>query len=140
MLKEYLQVVQQPNQGVNQLFRLLGIEVEKIGPEGVALRLPFKPGLLQGGGMIAGGVMAALADEAMAHVVLANLSEGHTTATIEMNLRFLKSARNGALRAEAALIKKGRQVMTVEAKVTDAKGQVLALAGASFMVVELGRK
>jgi len=137
MLKEYLHAVRQPGQGVNPLFKLLGVEVEDITPEAVTLRLPFKSGFIQGGGMIAGGVMAALADEAMAHVVLANLPDHKTTATIELNLRFHKPCRNGELRAQATVVRKGRQVISVEARIEDSKGALLATAGASFMIVDL---
>jgi uncharacterized protein (TIGR00369 family) len=137
MLKEYLTAVRKPGQGVNPLFKLLGVEVEEITPEAAKLRLPFKSGLLQGGGVIAGGVMAALADEAMAHVVLANLPDNKTTATIELNLRFHKPCRGGELRARATVVKKGRQVIAVEAKIEDGKGALLATAGASFMIVDL---
>jgi uncharacterized protein (TIGR00369 family) len=137
MPEEYLKKLREPGQRVNPLFEFLGVKVEELTAHKVVLSLPFKEDFIQGGGVIAGGVMAALADEAMAHLILANLEEGKSTATIEMNLRFLKPIAKGAMIAEAALVKKGKQVFTVEAKIRDAKGQLLAQAGASFMVVDL---
>jgi len=38
--------------------------------------------------------------------------------------------------AEATLIKKGKRVLTVKADILDDKRQLLAEAGASFMVIE----
>jgi len=140
MPEEYLKKLQEPGQGVNPLFGFLGVRIVRMSKEQVVLALPFREVFIQGGGVVAGGVMATLADEAMAHVVLANLEEDQSTATIEMNLRFLKPIKQGEITAEAALVKKGRQVLTVEAKVRDAQGQLLASAGASFMVVELKKK
>ena len=137
MLEEYLKRLQEPGQRVNPLFEFLGVKIVRLSKEQVVLALPFREDFIQGGGVIAGGVMATLADEAMAHVVLANLEEGQSTATIEMNLRFLKPIKQGEIIAEAALLKKGRQVLTVEAKIRDRQNQLLAQAGASFMVVEL---
>jgi uncharacterized protein (TIGR00369 family) len=136
MAKKYLQKVQESGQTVNPLFNFLGINVEMISPEKVVLALPLRDEFIQGAGVIAGGVMAALADEAMAHITLANLKEAETTATIEMNMRYLKSIRKGALRAEATLVKKGRRVVTVKAEVSDDTGELLAQSGASFMVIE----
>lgn len=136
MPKEYLKKVAAAGQRVNPLFGFLGVKVELISAEKVVLRLPLRDDFRQGAQVIAGGVMAALADEAMAHLVLANLSEGQSTATLEMNLRFFKSIQKGELVAEAALIKKGRQVFALEARILDEKNQLLALAGASFMVIE----
>ncbi|HUT53119.1 MAG TPA: PaaI family thioesterase [bacterium] len=138
MLKEYLEMMRKDAGRVNPLFKFLGVEVVEISRERVELRLPFRREFIQGAGVIAGGIMAALADEAMAHVIIANLAEGETTTTIEMNLRFLKSVKSGEMKAVARVVKKGRKVITVAADVLDGKGQLLAQAGASFMVLELG--
>ncbi len=135
-MKTYLKKVQQPGQNVNPLFTSLGVVVEKLSPESVVLRLPFRPDLIQGGGMIAGGIIATLADEAMAHAALANLNPGETTATIEMNIRYLKGCASGDITATATLIKKGRRVITLQAEITNENNQSVALAGASFMVLD----
>lgn len=136
MPQSYLKNVQMQQQTVNPLFNFLGVAIEIISREKVILRLPFQHNFIQGAGVIAGGIMATLADEAMAHVVLANLNAGESTATIEMNIRYLKAAARGYIIAEAVLIKKGTRVITVLADIVDDKRQLLAQAGASFMVIE----
>ena len=134
-MQTYLKKVQQPGQNVNPLFACLGVVVEKLSHENVVLRLPFRPDFIQGAGMIAGGILATLADEAMAHAALANLKPGETTATIEMNIRYLKGCASGDITATASLIKKGRRVITLQAKIVNANNQNIAQAGASFMVL-----
>jgi len=136
---EYLKKVQLPDQNVNPLFTSLGVVVKKISPEKVVLQLPFKPDFIQGAGMIAGGIMATLADEAMAHAALANLTPGETTATIEMNIRYLRGCASGEITATASLVKKGRRVITLQAEITNTDNQSLAQAGASFMVLDKKR-
>jgi len=135
-MQEYLKKVQLPGQSVNPLFAFLGVIVEQISPERVVMRLPFRTDFIQGGGMIAGGIIATLADEAMAHAALANLNPGETTATIEMNIRYLKGCASGDIAATAALVKKGRRIITLHADVSDNSGQTIAQAGASFLVLE----
>ncbi len=135
-MKNYLKNVIKPNQIVNPLFQYLGVIVERISPENTTLRLPIKEGFIQGAGVVAGGILATIADEAMAHVVLANLKEGESTATIEMNMRYLRPIEEGEINAVARIIKKGRQIITVTAEVRDAKNSLLAYAGASFMVIK----
>jgi uncharacterized protein (TIGR00369 family) len=132
----YFKKLQEEGQTVNPLFKFLGLSIELISKEKVIMRLPFRHDFIQGAGMIAGGMMAALADESMAHVVLANLNVGENTATIEMNIRYLKATAKGEIIAEAVLIKKGKRVVTVQADILDDKHQLLAQAGASFMVIE----
>ena len=135
-MQEYLKKVQLPDQTVNPLFAALGIIIKKLSSEKVVLQLPFKPDFIQGGGLIAGGIIATLADEAMAHAALANLKAGETTTTIEMNTRYLKGCHSGDIAATATLQKKGSRVLTLQAEVTNTNNQTIALAGASFMVLE----
>jgi uncharacterized protein (TIGR00369 family) len=135
-MQEYLKKVRLPDQSVNPLFAYLGVIIHEISAERAVMRLPFRPEFIQGGGLIAGGILATLADEAMAHAALAALGPGETTATIEMNIRYLKACPSGEITAAARLIKKGRRVMTVQADVLNGKNQIIAQAGASFMVLQ----
>jgi uncharacterized protein (TIGR00369 family) len=130
-MQEYLKKVQLPDQNVNPLFASLGVVVGKISPKKVVLQLPFKPDFIQGG-----GIMATLADEAMAHAALANLKPGETTATIEMNIRYLRGCSSGDITATASLIKKGRRVITLQTEITNTDNQSIAQAGATFMVLD----
>jgi len=135
-VKGYLEKVRELNQTVNPLFQYLGVIVEHISPEDTVLRLPLRYDFTQGAGVIAGGILASIADEAMAHVVLANLKEGQTTATIEMNIRYLRPIKEGKISAVARIIKKGRQIITAAAEVRDEQKSLIAYAGASFMVIK----
>lgn len=135
MLDEYFKALQEEGQGVNPLFAHLGAVLESVSPEGVRLKLEVSKYLLQGAGVVAGGILATMADEAMAHVVMANLQPGSKTATIEMNMRYLRSARDGALFATGRIIRLGRTIITTESEVRDQNDNLLALAGASFIVL-----
>ncbi|WP_243367525.1 PaaI family thioesterase [Fundidesulfovibrio soli] len=136
MSSSYLDEVLKPDQRVNALFNLLGVRPVRLGADGAELELPFKPDLLQGAGVLAGGVMAALADEAMAHVVLANLEPGLQTATIEMSVRYFRPVLRSGLRAAASLVNKGKKIISAEATVTDDQGRLVCKASASFFVVD----
>ena len=132
---EYFKALQERGQGVNPLFAHLGATLDSVSREEVRLRLAVSKYLLQGAGVVAGGILATMADEAMAHVVMANLKAGAKTATIEMNMRYLRSAREGTLFAMGRIARQGRTIITTESEVRDQDGNLLALAGASFMVM-----
>ncbi|WP_035250896.1 PaaI family thioesterase [Desulfocurvus vexinensis] len=135
-MRSYLDALQQPGQTVNPLFATLGVEVEHVTDGEATLRLPPNAGLVQGGGVVAGGVLATLADEAMAHAVIGGLAEGLITATVECSVRFLSPARPGAaLRARAVVVRRGRTIVFAEASVTDSDGRLLARASGSFLVM-----
>ena len=135
MLNEYFKALQERGQGVNPLFAHLGATLDSVSREEVRLCLPVSKYLLQGAGVVAGGILATMADEAMAHVVMANLKAGAKTATIEMNMRYRRSAREGPLFAVGRIARQGRTIITTESEVLDQDNNLLALAGASFMVM-----
>ena len=132
---EYFKALQERGQGVNPLFAHLGATLDSVSREEVRLRLAVSKYLLQGAGVVAGGILATMADEAMAHVVMANLKAGAKTATIEMNMRYLRSARDGTLFSTGRIIRQGRTIITTESEVRDQNNNLLALAGASFIVL-----
>jgi len=136
MLKEYFEKVQQPNKEISPVLKFFGIRADLISKEKTVFTLPIKPEFFHAGGFTAGGLMATLADEAMGHVASANLAATEGTATIEMNIRYLKTVKSGELRAVATVVKKGRHVVTVQAEVTNDSDEIVAQAGASFTVFD----
>lgn len=136
MTKEYLEAVVSPDQQVNPLFRFLGVEVVRLDREYAELRCPIGGDLIQGAGMLAGGVLATLADEAMAHAVLARLAQGKRTSTVEMSVRYLRPVfQDEVVTAKAWVLKLGRSIVTTEAEVYDSRNRLAAKAAASFMVL-----
>ena len=139
MPQEYLRAVQARDQDVNPLFTFLNAQVLSAENGMARVKLPISPKLAQGGGMVAGGMLATLADEVMAHAVLSMLHAGQHTATAEMNVRFLRAAdpkADGYIEAVGRVIKPGRSLMFAEAEVTDNTGRLLAKAGGTFWVGE----
>ena len=131
----YFKALREEGQGVNPLLAYLGAVFEIINPSEARLKLEVSKYLLQGAGVVAGGILLTMADEAMAHVVMANLEPGVKTATVEMNMRYLRSAREGTLFATSRITRQGRTIITTESEVRDQGDNLLALAGASFIVL-----
>lgn len=137
----YLQAVLLAGQTVNPLLATLGIEVLSAGDGRAVLRLPYNPGLVQGAGVVAGGILATLADEAMAHAVLSTLGQGRVTATVDMSVRYLSPAGVGEeLRAQAQVIRKGSRVVFTRAEVSDGRGKAVASADASFLLGDVKKE
>lgn len=86
-------------------------------------------------GIVHGGVVSALIDTAMGAAVAPMLKDGERCATIEMQVRFLRTAGVGTLRAEARVIKPGRTVFHVECGVTDCSDRTVATGTATFAVI-----
>lgn len=135
MPADYLERLQ-TDRKANPLFAFLGVEPTLISPEKAVLTLSFQEGFLQGAGNLAGGIQAALMDEAMAHVVLATLLPGQQTVTMDLHMRYLAPAGRETLRAEANIVRKGKRVVVVEGEITGDEGRSISLATASFLILE----
>lgn len=141
MPQQYLQAVRKDDQQVNALFVFLGARLESAEQGEALIRMPVTEKVAQGGGMVAGGIMATLADEAMAHAILSALPEGRSVVTVEMNVRYLRGAdprQGGELFATAAIVRQGRSLCVAEAEVRDAQKRLLATAGATFSILKKG--
>ncbi len=136
MTSPYLQAMLAGEHVVNPLFESLGLRLLVANHEEAVLRCIARPDLMQGGGVLAGGILATLLDEAMAHAVLPRLEERGRTATVEMSVRYLRPVALGAtLEARAWVLKQGRVIVTTEAEVRDQQGCLVAKASASFMIL-----
>ena len=134
MPSDYLERLRRDPAAANPLFARLGIVPVEIVPGRAVLELPFKPSLLQGAGQLAGGVQAAVLDEAMAHAVLATLVPHERTVTMDLHVRYLAAGGEDDLRVEAEVVKRGKRVVVAQGEVT-AAGRTLSLGTASFMVL-----
>lgn len=141
MPHNYLAAVCREGQGVNPLFAFLKARITRVENGEAEIVMPVGMYLCQGGGVVAGGILATLADEAMAHAVMSRLEEGQATVTAEMNIRYLRAAdpaEGGLLRARATVVKSGHSLCVAEAQVLDGDGRLLATAGATFYVLKRG--
>lgn len=138
MSQRYLTAVMTENQTVNRLFRHLGARLVEAKDGTAKITAPVSGNFSQGGGMVAGGIMATLADEAMAHAVMSALPEGKACVTAEMNIRYLRGLAPdapGEISSEATLVKRGSLLFVAESRVFDASGRLLATAGATFCII-----
>ena len=79
----------------NPFIKFVGIQVPQLGQGYARFLLPFKPELANSIGLLQGGVIAALADEAVAFALYSLVPEGETFNTVEMKINFLGAVKDG---------------------------------------------
>jgi len=123
----------------NLFWRHLGVEVEDAREGWVRLRVPARDEIRNAAGApVHGGVYSALVDMAVGGALstLHAASEGGVgQTTLDLNVSFLASARQGDVFAEGRVIKKGRSIAFGEATVTDEAGTLLAVGRATYMIL-----
>ncbi|MDF3809727.1 PaaI family thioesterase, partial [Rhodopseudomonas sp. BAL398] len=90
-------------------------------------------------GSVHGGYAATLLDSAMGLAVHSMLAPGQGYTTLEFKVSFIRgmSADSGAVRTEGRTLNVGRRAATAEARITDAKGRLLAHATTTCLVFEI---
>jgi uncharacterized protein (TIGR00369 family) len=99
------------------LFRHLGAGVEAIDHGAAALTLPFRREVSQGYGFFHGGVIGFLIDNASTCAASTVMRPGEAVLTAEYKLNILAPATGGELVCRASVIKPGRMLIPVDARV-----------------------
>jgi uncharacterized protein (TIGR00369 family) len=135
----YLEKIKKDGRKANPFFCLTGIDIVKAGPGTAVLSLPVRPELYNGVGWLQGGMLVALADEAMALALYPLLEKNEGIATIAESTSFIRGVQDGTIHAEARVIRKGRRVAFMEAEVTveDGKRTLLSRTTASFAITAM---
>jgi len=132
----YFERIKKDGQKANPFFCLTGIDIVKAEQGNAVLTMPVRPDMHNGVGWLQGGMLVAIADEAMALALYTLLEKNEGIATIAESTSFIKGVRNGTLLAEARVIKKGRRVAFMEAEVwaDDGEKTLLSRTTASFAI------
>ena len=90
-------------------------------------------------GSVHGGYAATLLDSAMGLAVHSMLPAGTGYTTLEFKLSFIRGMTRdtGTVRTEGKTLHVGRRTATAEARITDAKGRLLAHATTTCLVFEI---
>ena len=107
--------------------------LEELALDSCVLRLPYREELTNGSGTLHGGVLATLADTAVAFALATNFDGKMGFATTDLTIHFLRRARTGVL-ARARILKKGQRVNVGEVQIVDEGGQEVARVLATFIL------
>jgi acyl-CoA thioesterase len=135
----YLENIKKDGRQANPFFCLTGIDIVHAEPGKAVLTMTVRPDMHNGVGWLQGGLLVAIADEAMALALYPLLEKNEGIATIAESTSFIKGIRKGTLLAEARVIKKGRRVAFTEAEVRMGDGEkpLLSRTSASFAITSV---
>ena len=90
-------------------------------------------------GSVHGGYAATLLDSAMGLAVHSTLPPGTGYTTLEFKVSFIRGMTKdtGPVRTEGTTLNVGRRAATAEARITDARGRLLAHATTTCLVFEI---
>ena len=107
--------------------------LEEVSLDSAVIRLPYRDEVTNGSGTVHGGILATLADTAVAFALSTNFNGKMGFATADLTIHFLRRAR-GDVWARARILKKGKRVNVGEVSMIDAAGREVARALATFLL------
>lgn len=113
---------------------LLGCEVVQADSRKATVCLDIVPAHLNLLGIVHGGVLMSLMDNAMGLVAM--LAEnGQRAVTASMNTHFLSSTAGGLLLCEAQLMHRTTRTLTLQAEVKDEDGKLLSWSSGAYRLL-----
>ncbi|MFC1833274.1 PaaI family thioesterase [Thermodesulfobacteriota bacterium] len=131
---EYVKQVSSVANG-SPYFRLLSMEIVKIGIGSCLIEINLQEKHLQPFGVVHGGVFATIIDAAAFWGVYGGVDEKSGMTSVDLKLNYLAPATTGKLIAKGRQIKLGRTLALGEAEVTDQDGKILAHGTSTLMVI-----
>jgi len=114
----------------------LGMEMTGDEPGVGIATLDIGPEHLNPNGVVHGAVLFALADTAMGKSTMSVIEEpGVYCASIEVSLRFIRPAVSGRMTATATVVKRGRSIVHLEARVVGDDERLLATSAGTFAIL-----
>ncbi len=111
---------------------MLGFELESASRGHAILQLDARARHKQLNNVVHGGILAALADTAGAIAAYTTVPKGVALATIELKINYLEGVPGGRIRAEAQVLRTGRNFVVTECEIFDRKGRLAAKALLTF--------
>ena len=114
----------------------LGLTPVAIDENGVTIEIETRPEMRGNTttGFIHGGVVSAIIDAVCSYAWLAR--EGGLVSTIDLRTDFHRPVATGKVLVRADIIRAGKRIVTVDARVTDTAGRLLASGRAVMTPIE----
>ena len=111
----------------------LGLRAVAIDPAGVTLEADTRPEMLGNPDteLVHGGVVSAMIDATCSYAWLAN--EGGFVSTVDLRTDFHRPIPKGRITIRADIVRAGRSIITVDARIADADGRLMASGRAVMM-------
>ncbi|WP_346010322.1 PaaI family thioesterase [Paenibacillus sp. SYP-B3998] len=112
----------------------LGCEFVSIKDDVITIALEAKQQHLNLIGIVHGGVLSSLLDNAMGIIVMTARPEDKVVTT-NLNVHFVAPLKEGRLLVSAEIIHQSRKMITTQGRVTDSEGNLGTMGTGTFRVI-----
>jgi uncharacterized protein (TIGR00369 family) len=119
-----------------QFNQFLGLRMVRLHKDGVTIECALRPELMNGAGVLHGGVTATLADVSVGMALARHLGRPRAAATVEMKVNYLRPVVRGKITARSHLLKVGSRLCCGRVDIVDAERRPVAAALVTFMIFD----
>ena len=113
---------------------LVGLHLDVIEEDRAVMSLPFRDEVVTIGTVVHGGAIATLIDTTATCAAWATPTppENLRGTTVALNVSYLTAADGADLKAEARVLRRGRNLSFIDIDVTDGEGNLVAKGSATY--------
>ena len=114
--------------------KLVGLKLDEIEEDRAVMSLPFRDEVVTIGSVVHGGAIGTLIDTTATAAAWATPDppENLRGTTVALNVSYLTAANGVDLRAEAHVLRRGRNLSFIDVDVTDGEGKLVAKGSATY--------
>jgi acyl-CoA thioesterase len=121
-----------PKMAFNQL---LGMRLVATHKDGVTIEVAVRPDMMNGAGVLHGGVTATMADAAAGISTNRQLGGGCSITTVEMKINYFRPVTKGHVRARAHLMRVGSTLVVSRVDLTDSDKKLIGTALVTYIIL-----
>ncbi len=114
---------------------LIGISLTRVHPDGVTIECKLKPEIMNGAGMLHGGVTATLADSAVGIAIMRHFNGERKITTIELKVNYFRPVISNKIFAQARLRRIGNHLCIGQVDIFDAENNLAGIAIVTYMLL-----
>ncbi len=117
------------------IYQLLQVRLEEIDTGFARFRMPFRKELTQAYGVVHGGLIALLADTAVAFAPMTLIKPGERVTTAEFKINFFSAVERGEMIGEARSVYTGKRLVVADMEVKNEAGKLIAKGMATYAII-----
>jgi uncharacterized protein (TIGR00369 family) len=114
----------------------VGLRLVRLHKDGVTITCQLRPELMNGAGVLHGGVTATLADVAVGMALARHLGRPRAATTVEMKINYLRPVAHGKITARSHLVKVGARLCCGRVEIFDGEKRPVGAALVTYMILD----
>jgi uncharacterized protein (TIGR00369 family) len=115
--------------------KLLGMRLVAVHKDGVTIEVAVRPEMMNGAGVLHGGVTATMADAAAGIATNRQLGGGRAITTVELKINYFRAVTKGFVRARAHLMRVGSTLVISRVDLTDSDKKLIGTALVTYIIL-----